>query len=811
MRNYKYSDFLKIDLHIHTDWSKKTKIDDYKGSFTVETLKERLKENDIGIFSLTDHNIINIDAYNEYYESYDESEDPLLLLGVELDLEIEHNGGTKSYHSLLIFREATSENAISISEKLEEKYTSLGITDPFKRKLNIEQVVFLFYGEDFFFIPHAHRHKAGIVEAYDDHIEDAQEMILLMPSALEKVKEEAIHKYNEGFDNLLSDSFKSREDIAYINFSDNHNIEKYPCIHKGDGDKGDHSFYYVKGTKSYETLRLSFIDPSSRISSPSAFSLINHSLNYIEKLEIKNDECLMDNTINFSPHMNVIIGGRSSGKSLLLDLLGHKIDNIPPGDKDRYKDKVDRDKVTIKSRRDADLRDTTSFSDELIYLNQGAIVRYFEARTLYTLAVESNKREEYDAAQTKFKERRRVLEERIDSLVDSYNSARESLLNMTTVLHRTTVESMLDENYILRLDSSLLDSYDLSAEIVQAKDIVFSLSNQLKELTKHSLIAITNDESAMLDSFREFLERKETEIKNKEQLNKKVNMFIGNALSLVERMNDSLSIESRKKEESRKSLNQLTDDITRYFKKLFDLQVKCDSLQNYNYAMKEKIVLDVDVKLVLEVADEESVKDLIVDGLVNNDKTTSLYANILSLISDSAVTIKNHGDKNAGTLSRKIKKILADLFAKIDSPIDYLEYSDGSSSKDNSPGYNSEKYLELILKNPKNKLILIDQPEDNLGNKFIADKLVSIIRKLKFKKQFILVTHNPSVVVYGDAENVIIAKNTNNKISYTQIVLEDQAAQKEICNILDGGEYIFDKRSKKYNIKRILREVEKDD
>lgn len=809
MRSYKYSDWLKIDLHIHTDWSKKTKIDDYKGSFTVETLKQKLKNNDVGIFSLTDHNIINVDAYKEYYESYNELEDPLLLLGVELDLEIEHNGDMNGYHSLLIFREATIDNVNSISEKIEDVYTRLGITDSFSRKLNIEQVVSLFYKEDFFFIPHAHRQKAGIVKAYRGHIEDAQEMILLMPSALEKVREEAIHKYNEGFDNLLSGSFKSKDDIAYINFSDNHYIEKYPCIHKGD--KGDHSFYYVKGTKSYETLRLSFIDPSSRIFSPGDFNSINHSLNYIEKLEIKNDNFLMDNTIDFSPHMNVIIGGRSSGKSLLLDLLGHKIENIPAGDKDKYKDKVDRDKVTIKSSRDAELRGTTSFSDDLIYLNQGDIVRYFEERALHILAIESNKQEDYSAAQTKFKERRRALEERVDTLVDSYNGARELLLNMTTVLHRTTIERMLDENYILELDRPLLDSYDLSAEIVKARDIVLSLNSQLKELIENNLIAITDDDSAMLDSFREFLKRKETEIKNKEQLNKKVNTFINKVLNLVTSKNESLSIESRAKEESRKSLNQLTDDIKRYFKKLFDLQAKCDSLQNYNYAMKEKIVLDVDVKLVLEVAREQNVKDLIVDGLANKDDDASLYVNILNLISNSTVTIKNYGNKNAETLSRKIKKNLADLFAQIDTPTDYLEYSDGSSSKDNSPGYNSEKYLELILKNPKNKLILIDQPEDNLGNKFIAEKLVSIIRDLKFKKQFILVTHNPSVVVYGDAENVIIATNNNNKISYKQIVLEDQAAQKEICDILDGGEYIFDKRSKKYNIKRILREAGKDD
>lgn len=84
--------------------------------------------------------------------------------------------------------------------------------------------------------------------------------------------------------------------------------------------------------------------------------------------------------------------------------------------------------------------------------------------------------------------------------------------------------------------------------------------------------------------------------------------------------------------------------------------------------------------------------------------------------------------------------------------------------------------------------------------------MVKLIREIKFNKQIFLVTHNPSIVVYGDAESIIIASNESNKISYKQVVLENQNAQKEICGILDGGEYIFNMRSKKYNIKRILKD-----
>ncbi|MBU0680133.1 MAG: hypothetical protein KKD73_01805 [Proteobacteria bacterium] len=166
--------------------------------------------------------------------------------------------------------------------------------------------------------------------------------------------------------------------------------------------------------------------------------------------------------------------------------------------------------------------------------------------------------------------------------------------------------------------------------------------------------------------------------------------------------------------------------------------------------------------------------------------------------------IKNLGDNKPESLKKKNKTQLKYLFDCFDNPNDFLEYKDGSSSKSNSPGYNSEKYLQVILNNPSSNLILIDQPEDNLGNRFISEQLVDLIRDLKFKKQLFLVTHNPAIVVYGDAESIIFAQNDNNKISYNQIKLEDESSQREICGVLDGGEYIFDNRAKKYNIQKLL-------
>jgi predicted ATPase len=64
------------------------------------------------------------------------------------------------------------------------------------------------------------------------------------------------------------------------------------------------------------------------------------------------------------------------------------------------------------------------------------------------------------------------------------------------------------------------------------------------------------------------------------------------------------------------------------------------------------------------------------------------------------------------------------------------------------------------------KPIIFDQPEDDLDNKFIMAELVDIFRKLKKYRQIIIVTHNANLVINADAEQVIIAKNEDEEISY---------------------------------------------
>lgn len=94
--------------------------------------------------------------------------------------------------------------------------------------------------------------------------------------------------------------------------------------------------------------------------------------------------------------------------------------------------------------------------------------------------------------------------------------------------------------------------------------------------------------------------------------------------------------------------------------------------------------------------------------------------------------------------------------------------------------------------------IIFDQPEDDLDNDFITNELVSLFKEIKKYRQVIIVSHNANLVVNSDSEQVIIANNTDERLSYEAGSLENEEINKEICRILEGGERAFEKRRNKY-------------
>ena len=102
--------------------------------------------------------------------------------------------------------------------------------------------------------------------------------------------------------------------------------------------------------------------------------------------------------------------------------------------------------------------------------------------------------------------------------------------------------------------------------------------------------------------------------------------------------------------------------------------------------------------------------------------------------------------------------------------------------------------LAFILAQGDEPLIL-DQPEDDLDNQLIYDLIVRELRANKQRRQVIVATHNPNIVVNGNADLVIPLHNPNDQTAIpVRGALQDARVREWVCDIMEGGREALERR-----------------
>ncbi len=117
-----------------------------------------------------------------------------------------------------------------------------------------------------------------------------------------------------------------------------------------------------------------------------------------------------------------------------------------------------------------------------------------------------------------------------------------------------------------------------------------------------------------------------------------------------------------------------------------------------------------------------------------------------------------------------------------------------------STGQQCTAVLHLLLLDNRDPLI-VDQPEDNLDNAFIAERIVSELRRAKLGRQFIFATHNANIPVFGDAEWIGVLQAGENQSSMPdafQGAVDVPEIRSQAASILEGGRDAFIQRKEKY-------------
>lgn len=132
-----------------------------------------------------------------------------------------------------------------------------------------------------------------------------------------------------------------------------------------------------------------------------------------------------------------------------------------------------------------------------------------------------------------------------------------------------------------------------------------------------------------------------------------------------------------------------------------------------------------------------------------------------------------------------------------DLRIQYKRESNWHDIQTGSQGQRSAALLAFLLAFGEEPIVL-DQPEDDLDNHLIYDLIVRQIRENKLRRQLIIITHNPNVVVNGDAELVHVMEFGRGQCYVQQSgALQENDLRNEVCRVMEGGHEAFSRRWKR--------------
>jgi len=129
------------------------------------------------------------------------------------------------------------------------------------------------------------------------------------------------------------------------------------------------------------------------------------------------------------------------------------------------------------------------------------------------------------------------------------------------------------------------------------------------------------------------------------------------------------------------------------------------------------------------------------------------------------------------------------------SPRDLAELSSGQKAT----------ALLLLLFAQGGRPLVLDQPEDDLDNRFVYEDVVALLRTEKGvtdparRRQIIVATHNANIPVNGDAELVLSLADEGGRCEVrTRASIDDAKVRREIRTVLEGGAEAFRRRAEKY-------------
>lgn len=789
-----------VDLHIHSAHSSIVKKNDYDGSdCNGKEFLDYLKNKNVNIFSITDHNSINTKLYGEIEALISTTEycDSInYIIGVELDIN-DKNIYKEIFHCLCFF-DTKDVNLVKkciddIFDNLDENKRNTDEVYPDVTKIfmkmhdnNIKNIIL---------IPHFNNKKKGIpndiavshlnylcFNAYEDsnNIKNIQKSLNIYLKA--------------GFDNF-----------PFAVFTDNHNIQKYPIAK--DGTNCDKCFMLSNIRYPFNSIKTAFEEPRLRISIDGVNEMRKKELpeNYINKLIMNGNELYL------SPYQNTIIGKFGSGKSLLLDKIRNGENGLKTSDKyQELYNALDSFKVCTSTSTIAD-----SLSE---IMNQSTVfVQYdfFQQEDYY----HSNKLDNKNLSS--LLKRVNIQYKLKDEITFVFNNDEivKSFTELDSVIIKSNVKNNL--NYEKAFDNQQYFNVEYSPISDNLSEILLKLDSYKKDFIDVAKIKLFDEVELFNDE-------------EKNNLNDIV-LLIGRKIKLINDLKNTNFIADLKeliddyqtsfvKNDEKTGLNSYKKDLSDFASKIIAFKRECNKFQGvlsgkiYDSCKEKQIENVFSEYSIVSYFDDIAEYQTSIDSIIKdkNRVNDNLFQSVLKTLLDDK---KFSGNKEFKYNIENYCKKCNSLFKKDKIRYDILKSSESMLKK--SAGEKSSLFIELLFKkieddisNGKNIILIIDQPEDNIDNENIFTEITQKVRDLKIHYnnfQSIIVTHNANVGITADSENIIIAKEKimsdgSKSFEYESGCIENPTYIEKVCKILEGGIEAMRQRTTKYGI-NIIKKV----
>ncbi len=916
------SEWRKWDLHIHTPGTKKN--DKFEGS-TIEEKWDKYVQAinnssvDIAVIGITDY--FSIENYfifcdkianNKIIKSFD-----MVLPNVELRITpVTGSGKAINIHCLFnpiiadqidsrflgklqfVYGDSTYDASKDSIARLGRKYSNNNALDEVSAyKKGIEQYVIgiealrtIFKGdkelrENTIIVVANGKDGAGGLSSHKDFFDKPNESNKSSLDATVK----SIYQFADA---IFSSNNKDRDYFTGYG-ADNEAViteqlnSLMPCYHGCDAHNNnkifnpvENRYCWIKANPTFNGLKQTLYEPRERVTIQPNVPELKTGYHVIDKVLI-NHRYIQNEEIELNSGLNCIIGGRSTGKSVLLSAIAKKLktETEAKHDNPKYNELIAKisDAITIvwKDGKENNER-------EIEFFNQGYMNQYSKDDKKFDDLVKSilkeksniNLFDEYDSFVTNNKTKIQSAVNNLFGLQAKINNKNQQVNDIGDIegidkeilkLKGTIGSLKLESNFS---DTEYKEFQGKKEQILNNNNAISKLKAdqpQINRLLNENLIK-SIEQSTISDTVKseinalhqslssEFNQKWHLEIS---KIKERVQMGINNrldaitvienddnykkGLEILEKNQTLKGYEERltKEDEKKKTITSLKDDILNLESESQAVRQEIQSIHKKYFAKAEEIANqlstsfgNLEIKAYPRFLEKEynnllqssinllsnERKELANFNFENSGGNTGFEEEIedkFERLFDDDIVLKNSYN-NKDLLNR----ILGNFFR-----ISYEVIYESDKYSEMSEGKQAFVVLKLLLDFSDRKCpILIDQPEDDLDNRAIYNDLVKYLKAKKIERQIIVVTHNPNIVVGTDSELVIVAnqngvnnKNTNGvKFQYftggiedtsalnhdIDLVLEKQGIKEHVCEILEGGEYAFRLREKRYDIKK---------